>query len=110
MKLAGRCDYWSCLPPITGTTYPGGPTHTVHSPGRDPVFSCCKPDTFWGSNASVVAWFGGPKGSALRLQRWYAKAKFAKGWPGRWANVATVAAPPANSTAPTKVGSLLTDC
>ena len=89
---------------------PARPTHTVRSPGHGLTFSCCETDTARGSNGSLVAWFGGPKGSALRLQRWNAKAEPAKGLPGRWDDIATTPAPPSDSTSPSKASLAMTDC
>ena len=55
--------FFSCLPPFTGKTVAGGPSHLV---GLNGTFRCCLPrDT----PSAIVAWYGGPLGSSLVLQK-----------------------------------------
>ena len=59
--------FFSCLPPFTGKTVAGGPSHLV---GLNSTFSCCSmhPGDRAGPTA-IAAWYGGPNGSSLVLQR-----------------------------------------
>ena len=64
---AEACQYFSCLPPFTGKTVAGGPSHLV---GLNSTFRCCsvRPGSGDGPGA-IAAWYGGPPGSSLVLQK-----------------------------------------
>ena len=66
---AGGCDYFSCLPPFIGETYPNGPSHLV---GTAANFTCCQGTVTHGNLPWEMSfWYGGPEGSALKLQRYF---------------------------------------
>ena len=58
--------YFTCLPPFTGKTVAGGPSQPV---GPKAFFRCCRVRLEGGPGA-IAAWFGGPIGSSLVLQKY----------------------------------------
>ena len=99
---ASSCHYWSCMPAFLGATTAGGPAHAVapqkdssltHVPAsgssylfeRPATFACCA-NAAGGAPPSIMAWYGGPPGSKLKLQR--------EGPRGSWSTVASIAIPP----------------
>jgi len=78
------CQFFTCLPPFIGETFPGGPSHAIESRGSG-NFTCCK------GKGVVLAWYGGPVGTGLVLQkRVYANPAMKIGH-ASWRTVASVA-------------------